>query len=154
MNQIVIGEYITQKRKEKNLTQAQLAEKLGVSNKTISKWENGKCMPDYSIIKGLCKELEITIAELLDGDNEEPNSIRLYDDAQIMELLKRTQDLERQKNTLYGLVLGVMGMAMLALSQVFGGSPFRDFISGLFLGMAILAMLIGIYICAYYLPKK
>lgn len=47
MNQLVTGKFITQKRKEKNLTQAQLAEKLGVSNKTVSKWENGKCMPDW-----------------------------------------------------------------------------------------------------------
>ena len=51
MNQLVIGKYISLKRKQKNMTQEQLAEKLGVSNKTISKWETGKCMPDYSIIK-------------------------------------------------------------------------------------------------------
>ena len=53
MDQSAIGKYIYQKRKAKNLTQTQLAEKLGVSNKTISKWENGKCMPDYSIIENL-----------------------------------------------------------------------------------------------------
>ena len=56
MNQAAIGSYIAKKRREKNLTQEQLAETLGVSNKTISKWENGKCMPDYSIIEQLCKE--------------------------------------------------------------------------------------------------
>ena len=50
MNQLLVGKFITQKRKEKNLTQEQLAEKIGVSNKTISKWETGKCMPDYSVI--------------------------------------------------------------------------------------------------------
>ena len=50
MNQITTGKFIAQKRKEKNLTQEQLAEKIGVSNKTISKWETGKCMPDYCII--------------------------------------------------------------------------------------------------------
>ncbi len=68
MNQLVIGKYISLKRKQKNMTQEQLAEKLGVSNKTISKWETGKCMPDYSIIKNLCDELEITVAELFDGE--------------------------------------------------------------------------------------
>lgn len=56
MNQLVTGKFISLKRKEKNLTQAQLAEKLGVSNKTVSKWETGKCMPDYSIVKCLCEE--------------------------------------------------------------------------------------------------
>ena len=57
MDQIKIGNFIAEKRKEKNLTQEQLAEKIGVSNKTISKWECGRCMPDYSMIEGLCKEL-------------------------------------------------------------------------------------------------
>ena len=51
MNQAAIGSYIAKKRREKNLTQEQLAETLGVSNKTISKWENGKCMPSSSSAK-------------------------------------------------------------------------------------------------------
>lgn len=49
----------------------QLAEKLEVSNKTVSKWETGKCMPDYSIVKHLCQELEISIVELMDGKIKE-----------------------------------------------------------------------------------
>ena len=73
MNQILIGKFIALRRKEKNLTQEQLAEKLGVSNKTISKWETGKCMPDYSIVRNLCEELDITIAELMDGKALENN---------------------------------------------------------------------------------
>lgn len=154
MNQIVTGKFITQKRKEKNLTQAQLAEKLGVSNKTVSKWENGKCMPDYSIIEHLCKELDITIAELMDGEDADKDSIRVYDDMQIMELLRRTQELERQKNTLFGVILITMGMAMLALSEVIGGSTVRDFISGMFLGMSIWFMLIGVCVTAYNWHKQ
>lgn len=65
MNQTAIGSYILKKRREKNLTQEQLAEKLSVSNKTISKWENGKSMPDYSMIEQLCKELSVTLPELM-----------------------------------------------------------------------------------------
>ena len=53
MNQAAIGSYIARERKEKNLTQEQLAEHIGASNKTISKWENGKRMPDYSILQKL-----------------------------------------------------------------------------------------------------
>ena len=145
MNQIITGQYIAQKRKEKNLTQAQLAEKLGVSNKTISKWENGKCMPDYSIVEGLCKELEITLAELMDGENAEQNSLLTYDDAQIMDLLRKTQELERQKNTIYSVLLIVMGIALLAISQTFGGSNIKDFILGMLLGISIAEMLVGSY---------
>ena len=97
MNQTAIGSCISKKRREKNLTQEQLAEKLGVSNKTISKWENGKCMPDYSIIEQVCRELSVTLPELMNGEDAAESSMRVYDDEQILDLLRRTQDLERQK---------------------------------------------------------
>lgn len=154
MNQKKIGKFITQKRKENNLTQEQLAEKLSVSNKTVSKWENGKCMPDYSIIKNLCKELEITIAELLDGEATEEKSIRSYDEEQIMELLKRTQDLEKTKKTIYGFLLIIMGIALQALGNNIEGSNIKDFISGVFLGISIVEMVIGVYVCGKALSNR
>lgn len=148
MNQISIGNFITKKRKEKNMTQAALAERLGVSNKTISKWETGKCMPDYSVIEPLCKELDITVAELLDGEEKADNSIRAYDDLQVLDLIKRTQALEDQRTSLYGLILIIMGLALLILHYNIGGSDIRDFISGLLLGISIAEMLIGVYVVA------
>lgn len=146
MNQLVTGKFISQKRKEKNLTQEQLAEKLGVSNKTVSKWETGKCMPDYSVVKSLCEELEISVAELMDGEAAEEKSVRTHDEEQIMDLLRRTQELEKQKNTLYGIVLIVMGIALLALSHTLGGTALQDFFSGLMLGLSIGEMLVGVYL--------
>ena len=146
MNQMATGKFICQKRKEKNLTQEQLAEKIGVSNKTVSKWETGKCMPDYAVVKNLCKELEITVAELMDGEAAEERSVRTYDDEQIMDLLKRTQELEKQKNLLYGILLIVMGIALQALSHTLGGSGVKDFFSGLLLGISIGEMLAGVYV--------
>lgn len=68
MNQQKIGKFIQERRKEKELTQVELAEKLGVSNRTISKWENGNSLPDYSMFNDLCNELDITINELLSGE--------------------------------------------------------------------------------------
>ncbi len=68
MDQIKIGEFIVKKRKEKKLTQSELAEKLGVTDRSISNWENGKCMPDLSLFKPLCQELGITINELMSGE--------------------------------------------------------------------------------------
>ena len=121
MDQIAIGRYIARKRKEQNLTQEQLSEQLGVSNKTISKWENGKCMPDYSLIQKLCEALDVTLPELMDGEDASENSVRVYDDEQILDLLRRTQELERQKNILYGLVLIVLGIASGAMSKTTGG---------------------------------
>ncbi|MCI8713659.1 MAG: helix-turn-helix transcriptional regulator [Ruminococcus sp.] len=152
MNQLAIGKFIALKRKEKNLTQEQLAEQLNISNKTVSKWETGKCMPDYSVIKNLCEVLEITISELMDGE-EEKEIIRSYDEEQTLELLRRVQELERQKNTLYGMLLIVMGIAMLAIAQTLGGSAVRDFFAGLFLGMSIAEMLVGVYVVGKGIAK-
>lgn len=153
MNQIVIGQFIAKKRKEINLTQEQLADKLGVSNKSVSKWECGKCMPDYAIIEPLCKKLNITVSELLDGETNEKENIRLYDDGQILEMVERVQHLEMQKQTLIGIMLIVLGVASIALSQVVGGTNIRDFISGVMLGLSIGEMLVGIYVVGWSLRK-
>ena len=144
MNQSKIGTFIADKRREKNMTQAELAEKIGVSNKTISKWENGKCMPDYAVIQSLCEELGITVSELMDGEDASKDSLRAYDEEQILDLLRRTQTLESQRNSLSGVVLIVMGIAFLALSFSMGGSNAKDLMSGLLLGLAIVEMLAGV----------
>ena len=68
MNQEKIGKFIAENRKKRNLTQADIAEQLGVSNRSISNWENGKNMPDLSLLKPLCEILNITINELLSGE--------------------------------------------------------------------------------------
>ena len=144
MNQTAIGSYIARKRKEQNLTQEQLAEQLSVSNKTISKWENGKCMPDYSIIQKLCEAIHVTLPELMDGEDAAEDSVRVYDDEQILDLLRRMQELERQKNILYGIILIVLGIACNAMSNTVGGSHVQEFISGLLMGLSIVEILAGI----------
>ena len=68
MDQIKIGKFIAERRKSKNLTQFQLAEKLNITDRAISKWENGRSMPDSSIMLDLCNELEISVNELLSGE--------------------------------------------------------------------------------------
>jgi len=74
MNQEKIGKFISKCRKQKNLTQVEIAEKLGVSDKSVSKWETGKCMPDLSLFNPLCEILGITVNDLMSGeivDNKE-----------------------------------------------------------------------------------
>ena len=71
MNQEKIGKFIAKKRKEKELTQIQLAEKLGVSDRSVSNWENGKNMPDISLFPIISKELDITINDLMSGETVE-----------------------------------------------------------------------------------
>ena len=71
MNQEKIGKFIAQERKNNDLTQEQLANKLGVTSKSISRWENGNTMPDISLFEPLCDELNITINELLKGQRQD-----------------------------------------------------------------------------------
>ena len=68
LNQVKIGRFIADCRKEKHITQAQLAEKLNITNRAVSKWETGKSMPDVSIMVELCGILGITVNELLSGE--------------------------------------------------------------------------------------
>lgn len=68
MDQIKIGAFIAACRKEQKLTQAQLAEKLNITDRAVSKWENGKSMPDSSIMLELCEILGIKVNELLSGE--------------------------------------------------------------------------------------
>ena len=68
MDQIKIGQFIAERRKLKNLTQLELAEKLHITDRAVSKWENGRAMPDSAIMIDLCKQLEISVNELLCGE--------------------------------------------------------------------------------------
>ncbi|MCR5024533.1 MAG: helix-turn-helix domain-containing protein [Lachnospiraceae bacterium] len=68
MNRYVTGEIIKKFRGQEDMTQSQLAEKLMVSNKTISKWENGKGLPDISLLDALAKALNVSLIELMSGD--------------------------------------------------------------------------------------
>ena len=68
MDQIKVGRFIADCRKKKSLTQMQLAEMLNITDRAVSKWENGKAMPDSSIMLELCDILEISVNELLSGE--------------------------------------------------------------------------------------
>lgn len=140
MNTIKTGQLIAAKRREKGLTQEKLAEKIGVTNKTVSKWETGKCMPDYAVVPALCKELEITAGELLSGEESE-----VRDDSQLLDALQRIQKLERERGQLMGFLLIILGITLLILSQLTGGSNIKDFISGAMLGLSIGIMITGLY---------
>lgn len=145
MNQAAIGSYIARKHKEKNLTQEQLAEHIGASNKTISKWENGKRMPDYSILQKLCDALHVTLPERMDGEDATEGGVRLYDDEQILDLLRRTQELEHQKGILCGVLLVVLGIACNTMSGMISESEVQELISGLLAALSVAEISAGIF---------
>lgn len=97
MNQEKIGKFIAELRKEKEITQAELGEKLGVTNKTISRWENGNYMPDISLMQSLCEELGISINELLSGERISDEDFRKKADSNIISSLNREKLIRREK---------------------------------------------------------
>jgi len=112
MNQEKIGKFIARCRKEKNLTQAELAEKLGVTDKSIGNWENGRNMPDLSLFKPLCDVLDITINELLSGERLE-NAIyqEKFEENIINTIDYSTKKLNIIKNNL-GILLIIIGVIL------------------------------------------
>ena len=112
MNQIKIGKFIAECRKKNNLTQIQLAEKLNITDRAISKWENGKGMPDSSIMLDLCNELKISVNELLSG---EMISMGNKNEKQEQLLLDIAKEVEQKNKIIWTSMWVIMGVSMTAL---------------------------------------
>ena len=91
MNQVKIGKFIAECRKKNNLTQMQLEEKLNITDRAISKWENGKAMPDSSIMLELCAELKISVNELLSGEVLEMNSYNEKMEQNLIDMVRQKE---------------------------------------------------------------
>ena len=112
MNQIKIGRFIAECRKKANLTQMQLAEKLGITDKAISKWERGVAMPDTSIMLNLCDILGISVNELLNGEiiymaNSNQKNEQL--------LLDMAKELEKKNKVIWTSMWAIMIVSIIAL---------------------------------------
>lgn len=96
MDQIKIGKFISTKRKEKNITQSKLSEMLNITDRAISKWENGVCLPDVGVMIELCKILDITINDLFSGEivDMKDNEKRLEENLLEMAMIKEQRDKE------------------------------------------------------------
>ncbi len=97
MDQKKIGGFISILRKDKGFTQEELGAYLGVTNKTVSRWETGKYMPDIALIPEVCRLLDVTVNELLYGERMEDDSFRKQADATILDILEKDSRLRRQK---------------------------------------------------------
>ncbi len=111
MNQIKIGRFIAECRKNANLTQVQLAEKLGITDKAISKWERGVAMPDTSIMLELCHILGISVYELLSGEKISMESNQKNEQL----LLDMAKELEMKNKTIWSSMWAILLVSMTAL---------------------------------------
>lgn len=117
MDQIKIGKFVAECRKKQNLTQAQLAEKLGITDRAVSKWETGKTMPDSSIMLELCDILGISVNDLLNGEVIAPDDYARKTAAQLVETLQYKEVLEERLLKLRKL-LEIVGSVLFIIAGV------------------------------------
>lgn len=109
MNQENVGKFIAECRKLKKLTQEQLAEKIGVSRKSISRWENGNSMPDYSILDILCNILDVSINELYYGKKMEKEDYKNISEENLKLYIREKYSKQILiKRTIRGIIIGIL----------------------------------------------
>ena len=149
MDQIKIGKFIAECRKNANLTQMQLSEKLGITDKAISKWERGISMPDTSIMLELCDILGISVNELLSGEK-----IQMENNDQKNEqlLLEMAKELEKKSKTIWNAMWTIMTVSIIGL---LGGLTLVAYFipEGPWMLVAILSLCVVFLIPCFYALK-
>ena len=149
MNQIKIGEFIASQRRSNNLTQAALAEKLGITDRAVSKWERGKGLPDVSIMLDLCEIFGITVNELLSGEKISMENSNQRNEQLLLDMAK---ELEQKNKTIWTSMWAIMIVSMTAL---FAGIMISAFLipEGVWQLVTILGICIVFLIPCFYALK-
>jgi len=149
VNQIKIGEFIASQRRSKNLTQAALAEKLGITDRAVSKWERGKGLPDVSIMLDLCEIFGITVNELLCGEKINMENSNQKNEQLLLDMAK---ELEQKNKTIWTSMWAIMIVSMTAL---FAGIMISAFLipEGVWQLVTILGICIVFLIPCFYALK-
>ncbi len=149
MDQIKIGRFISERRKEMNITQASLAERLGITDRAVSKWETGRSMPDSSIMLELCEILRITVNELLMGER-----INMENSSEKNEqlLLDMAKEVEKKNKTIWTNMWIIMIVSMIALfAGIFAAAFFVP--EGVWQVVTILGVTVFFLIPCFYALK-
>ena len=156
-----IGNFIQQLRKENNLTQEQLAEKLGVSNRSVSRWENGTTLPDISLMKCICEEFHISISELINGERQvlspevanvkEKTTLKTKEVANVILELSKHETKQKTKTVTFYFSFAFLFMSVILLQPLlltfgFIKTPFLNQIQTfVFFIVALMAEIAGFY---------
>ena len=114
MDQLKIGSFIAERRKMKSLTQAQLAERLNITDRAVSKWENGRCLPDAAIMLELCKILDITVNDLLSGEVVVMENYNKELEKRLLEMVKEKEKADKRLlklEVVIGILSAIIGFA-------------------------------------------
>lgn len=157
MNQENIGKFIAQVRKEKNITQEELSEKLGVNVKSVSRWENGKTMPDLSLLPILAKELNVELSELLNGRRmTKEELIELKDTVERLIKYSQNEIIDKSKIWQFNLRVGWFILVLAILNsylhffRIIFTPNAEEFVQGVLYGIGIAYELV----CAYNITHE
>ena len=143
MDQIKIGKFIAECRKKNNLTQMQLAEKLNITDRAISKCENGKGMPDSSIMLDLCKELKISVNELLSGEMIEMKNYDESVEKNLLEMVKQKEENDKRMLRME-ILMGVLSILPLLISTaIVSIVPMEEWLGSVIVGTSLIPLLIA-----------
>ena len=146
MDQVKIGKFISECRKKNNLTQMQLAEKLNITDRAISKWETGKAMPDSGIMLDLCKELKITVNELLSGEMIDMKEYDKKAEELLLKMQKQKEESDRRLLTIE-IVMGVITLVLyIALVMGVGFLPIKESTQVMIIMLATLLIVIMAFV--------
>ena len=141
MDQVKIGRFIAEKRREQGLTQAQLAEKLSITDRAVSKWENGRTMPDSSLMLDLCKHLKITVNDLLNGEVVSMENYNEKLEKQLLEVIKQKEEADRRLLNLEWFVIIISVLVLIVPIIIAGYVEMPDW-------QRVLIMVSGVIPCA------
>lgn len=145
MDQVRIGRFIAEKRKEQGLTQAQLAEALGITDRAVSKWETGKSLPDASIMLELCGLLKITVNDLLNGEVVSVEKYNAAMEKNLLEMVRQKEEKDRQllkTEIVIGVVSVLFLLAMVTVGAFFMKLGQPKWVFFLLFGIGIVQFLI------------
>lgn len=145
MDQIKIGMFIAERRKGKGYTQRQLADILGISDKTISKWERGNGFPEVSLLLPLCEELDISVNELLAGERVADTDYRKRAEENMVNLVKEAQE-SKKKIILSAMVAGLVIVAAVPLFLIARAFEMEVWMRFVLLSIGIFIIIAGIII--------
>lgn len=147
MDQIKIGRFIAEKRKEQKLTQAQLAEKLGITDRAVSKWETGKSLPDAAIMLELCGILKITVNDLLSGEvvsmNNNEYSVKM--EKNLLDMVKQKEESDKRLlkiEIVMGFISAVFLIAMVLIGSYLMKMNSPVWVFALMVGIGIIQFII------------
>ena len=143
MDQIKIGKFIAECRKNKKMTQADLAEKLNITDRAVSKWENGRAMPDSSLMLDLCGELGISVNELLSGEMIEMKDYDKKAEELLLEMQKQKE--ENDKRLLHmEILMSILSILPLLISTLIVSIvPMEETIGSVIVATSLIPLLIA-----------